>query len=94
MVTDQQVRRLLKLTQTEKTQAIAAAKAGMDRKTARKYLRSRKLPSERASARTWRTRTAKQGTSPSASEISFRSKPDLETSFRVRAGAPGRKHVR
>ena len=56
MVTDQQVRRLLKLTQTEKTQAIAAAKAGMDRKTARKYLRSGKLPSERASARTWRTR--------------------------------------
>jgi Mu transposase, C-terminal domain len=57
MVTDQQVRRLLKLTQTEKTQAIAAAKAGMDRKTARKYLRSGKLPSERVSARTWRTRT-------------------------------------
>ncbi len=31
--------------------------------------------------------SAKQGTSPSASEISFRSKPDLETSFRIRAGA-------
>ena len=57
MVTDQQVRRLLKLTQTEKTQAIAAAKAGMDRKTARKYLRSGELPSERASVRTWRTRS-------------------------------------
>ena len=57
MVTDQHVRRLLNLAQTEKTQAIAAAMAGMDCKTARKYLRSRKLPSERASARSWRTRS-------------------------------------
>jgi hypothetical protein len=30
----------------EKNQEIAAAKAGMDRKTARKYLRARRLPSE------------------------------------------------
>ena len=46
MVTDQQVRRLRMLIQTEKTQAIAAAKAGMDEKTARKYLKSGKLPSQ------------------------------------------------
>ena len=32
--------------QTEKTKAIAAAKAGMDEKTARKYERLGKLPSE------------------------------------------------
>ena len=55
MVTDQQVRRLLKLIQTEKTQAMAAAKAGMDSKTARKYLRSGKLPSEGGATRRWRT---------------------------------------
>jgi hypothetical protein len=47
MVTDQQIRRLFKLSNTEKTQAIAASKAGMDVKTARKYLRARRSPSER-----------------------------------------------
>jgi response regulator of citrate/malate metabolism len=38
MVTDQQVRKLFKLSNTEKTQEVAASKAGMDVKTARKYL--------------------------------------------------------
>jgi hypothetical protein len=33
MVTDQQVRRLFRLSNTEKTQEIAASKAGMDVKT-------------------------------------------------------------
>ena len=37
MVTDQQVRRYFKLVQTEMNFGIAAAKAGMDEKTARKY---------------------------------------------------------
>jgi hypothetical protein len=40
MVTDQQVRRLFKLVQTEKKFGIAA----MDEKTARKYRRLGKLP--------------------------------------------------
>jgi hypothetical protein len=35
----------------------AAMKAGMDRKTARKYVAGGKLPSERATTRDWRTRT-------------------------------------
>jgi hypothetical protein len=35
MVTDEQVRRLRKLSNTEKNQEIAASKAGMDPKTAR-----------------------------------------------------------
>src|SRR5215467_10737516 len=56
MVTDQQVRRLFKLSNTEKTQEIAASKAGMDVKTARKYLRAKVLPSERKADRHWRTR--------------------------------------
>ena len=34
----------------------AAAKADMDRKTARKYIRAGKLPSELAQPRSWRTR--------------------------------------
>ena len=56
MVTDQQIRRLYKLSKTEKTEEIAASKAGMDVKTARKYLRARQLPSELKAERHWRTR--------------------------------------
>ena len=40
----------------EHTQELAAAKAGMDIKTARKYLADGKLPSESKSDRIWRTR--------------------------------------
>ena len=57
MVTaDQQVRRLRMLINKEKTKAIAAAKAGMDEKTARKYLKLNKLPSECKKPHIWRTR--------------------------------------
>ena len=56
MVTDQQVRRLFKLMQTEKTQAVAAVKSGMDEKTVRKYVKAGMLPSELKKGRTWRTR--------------------------------------
>jgi hypothetical protein len=56
MVTDQQVRRLFKLVQADKNFGIAAMKAGMDEKTARKYRRLGKLPSEMDTSHTWRTR--------------------------------------
>lgn len=56
MVTDQQARRLFKLNQTEKNFGIAAMKAGMDEKTARKYRGTGKLPSELKQGHTWRTR--------------------------------------
>ena len=56
MVTDQQVRRLMALIPREPTLCLAAAKAGMDEKTARKYRRSGQLPSEVQAAHTWRTR--------------------------------------
>ncbi len=56
MVTNHQYRRLLMLINTEKTQSIAALKAGMDVKTARKYLRSNTAPGEMKKIRTWRTR--------------------------------------
>ena len=56
MVTDNQVRKLVKLIKTEGTLEIAAAKAGMDSKTARKYRNLAKLPSEIKEVRTWRTR--------------------------------------
>ncbi|HVI77831.1 MAG TPA: IS21 family transposase [Candidatus Acidoferrum sp.] len=44
------------MSNTEKTQEVAASKAGMDVKTARKYLRARRLPSEMKAERHWRTR--------------------------------------
>ena len=56
MVKDQQVRRLFTLLQTENSQAVAAAQAGMDVKTARKYQRLRRLPSEDKVIHNWRTR--------------------------------------
>ncbi len=57
MVTDQQVRRLFKLVHTERSFGIAAAKSGMDEKTARKYLKLGHLPSELKKPHNWRTRT-------------------------------------
>jgi hypothetical protein len=56
MVTDQQVRRLRMLTNKGKTKMVSAAGAGMDRKTAGKYLQMEKLPSECRKEHTWRTR--------------------------------------
>lgn len=46
MVTDYQVRILMKLINQSKTLKTAAAKAGMSEKTARKYRRLDKLPSQ------------------------------------------------
>ena len=56
MVTDLQVRRLFKLMQQQPTLATAADKAGMDEKTARKYRRLGKMPSDLSEPHTWRTR--------------------------------------
>ena len=56
MVTDEQVRRLRKLSNTERNQEIAASKAGMDPTTARRYLSVDRLPSELKQERHWRTR--------------------------------------
>ena len=56
MVTDRQVRRLFVLMNSEQDQEIAAAKAGMDAKTARKYRRLGRVPSELPAAARGRTR--------------------------------------
>ncbi len=55
MVSDRQVKRLWGLAQKLSVEA-AAAKSGMDSKTARKYLRDRRPPSEMREEHTWRTR--------------------------------------
>ena len=56
MVTDAQVRRLMKQLQQQEGLALAAAKAGMDEKTARRYLEAGQLPSQLAVPHDWRTR--------------------------------------
>ena len=52
MVTDSQVKLLMRLIKSESSLSVAAAKAGMDEKTARKYRDSGTLPSETASPHT------------------------------------------
>lgn len=56
MVTDQQVRRMFMLINKEETKALAAAKAGMDPKTALKYRKGKQLPSQVMAPHVWRTR--------------------------------------
>ena len=56
MVTDREVRRLMELLGKGMSLASAAAKAGMDEKTARKYRGLGKLPNEVRVEHFWRTR--------------------------------------
>jgi hypothetical protein len=71
MVTDEQVRRLRKLSNTEKNQEIAASKAGMDPTTARRYLGLKK-------ERQWRTREDPFGEVWDAVQQQIRVSPGLE----------------
>ncbi len=57
VTTDKQVQKLFRLLASERSLASSAMKANMDEKTARKYRRLGKLPSEVAVPHTWRTRT-------------------------------------
>ena len=50
MVTHQQMRKLMKLKGEGRPLAVSAAKAAMDEKTARKYLRAGKTPGEMKAA--------------------------------------------
>ena len=56
MVTDQQVRKLMEELNKHGQIGLAALRAGMDRKTARKYRDAAVLPSTMKLPRTWRTR--------------------------------------
>ena len=56
MVTDEQVKRLWRVLSSGKSLAQSADRANMDEKTARKYRRIGRLPSEVAPERSWRTR--------------------------------------
>lgn len=78
MVTDEQVRRLRKLSNTEKNQEIAASKAGMDPTTARRYLGLGRLPSEMKQDRRWRTREDPFNEVWSAVQQQIQESPGLE----------------
>ncbi len=54
--TDGQVRKLMEEMAKHGKVGVAAMRAGLDRKTGRKYVAAGKLPSELAAPRTWRTR--------------------------------------
>jgi len=54
--TDGQVRKLMEEMSKHGKVGLAAMRAGVDRKTARKYVKAGKLPSELVEPRTWRTR--------------------------------------
>ena len=56
MLTDASIRKLFRLMNTEPTLSDAAKKAGVSEKTARKYARLRRLPSDVKQPHTWRTR--------------------------------------
>jgi len=56
MVTDRQVRKLMEELSKNGQLGKAAMKAGMDRKTARKYKKLGRMPSEVKDERAWRTR--------------------------------------
>ena len=78
MVTDEQVRRLRKLSNTEKNQEIAASKAGMNPTTARRYLSLERLPSELKKERPWRTREDPFGEVWGAVQKQVEESPGLE----------------
>ncbi len=78
MVTDEQVRRLRKLSNTEKNQEIASSKAGMDPTTARRYLGLERLPSELKRERHWRTREDPFGEVWDAVQRQVQESPRLE----------------
>ena len=56
MVTDGQVRKLFRDLESERFLVVAARRAGMDEKTARKYRSLGALPSTQKLPRTYRTR--------------------------------------
>ena len=56
MIKDAQVRRLRQLLGEGHPLSLAALKAGMDAKTARKYRHADRLPGESFTPRTWQTR--------------------------------------
>lgn len=77
-VSDAQVRRLMEEKAKSGKVGLAAMRAGMDRKTARKYLAEGKVPSELKKQRTWRTRPDPFAEDWPGLEALLRDAPELE----------------
>jgi len=77
-VSDAQVRRLMEEKAKCGKVGLAALKAGMDRKTARKYLDEGKLPSELKARREWRTRADPFAEDWPALKALLKEAPELE----------------
>lgn len=77
-VTDAQVRKLMEEISKTGNMGAAAMKAGMDRKTARKYVKLGQLPSQTKSARWWRTRSDPFEEHWGEVEAMLREQPGLE----------------
>jgi transposase len=77
-VTDAQVKELRKWLQQKASLSKAALKAGMDRKSARKYRAMGKLPSEAREPRDWRTREDPLATVWPELEEKLRREPELQ----------------
>ena len=78
MVTDQQVRKLMKELSEGKGIGVAASKAAMHRETGRKYRDAGKLPSEMKPERTWRTRPDPFAEDWADLELMLEDAPELE----------------
>jgi transposase InsO family protein len=77
-VCDAQVRRLMEEKAKTGKVGLAAMRAGMDRKTASKYLEAGRLPSELQAPRTWRTRVDPFGEDWPALRARLVDAPELE----------------
>ena len=96
MVTDRQVRKLMKLLNQEERLSLSAEKAGMDEKTARKYRDLGKLPSELTWERNWRTRADPFVDEWEEVRSKLETNPGLEakTLFEdLRSGSPPPRHA-
>ena len=78
MVKDGQVRMLMRRMNREKTLGAAAAKAGMTNKTARKYRRLGKLPSQCGVIHDWKTREDAFASDWACAEELLKNNPGLE----------------
>ena len=78
MINQQQLTRLVREFKREGNLSMSAMKAGMDPKTARKYVKSGVVTLAARGPRTWRTRTDPLGAAWVRAEVYLRAAPELE----------------
>jgi transposase len=78
MINEKQYRRLLREFARTNNMSISALSAGVDRKTARKYVKEKRSPEEQRSPHTWRTREDPLEAIWTEAEKRLRDAPELE----------------